>query len=154
MGKGPGPKNVLVERPDGSRFVTTYALWKHKYSKEKIVADKDFKGLGGFVQFDVDTREVGNQEVRDVTIRQIGEAGALIRITVWPEHDADEVPIQRGDLIFVDGPFEQRVVDTDSGQKVYLNASATSLVVIPPAPKAEKKVANQKPKRAAAKSKF
>lgn len=110
------------------------------------MANKEFKGIAGFVQFDVDTRDVNNQEVRDVTIRAFGEAGPLVRITVWPEHDADEVVIERGDVVFVDGPFEKRVVPTDDGQREYLNISASMLAVLPGAPKAEKEVANRKPK--------
>lgn len=28
FGKGPGPKNVLVDRGDGSKVVVTYRTWK------------------------------------------------------------------------------------------------------------------------------
>lgn len=114
------------------------------------MAEKEFKSVGGFVQFEVDERPVSNQTVRDVTIRHLGAEGPLIRITVWPEHDDTE--IDRGDLIFVDGPYEERVVQTDNGKTTYRNMSATNLVVLSSAPKAEKKVANKKPKASAKKT--
>lgn len=30
IGPGPGPKNVLAERPDGSRIVVPYPVWKYR----------------------------------------------------------------------------------------------------------------------------
>lgn len=104
------------------------------------MADRDFKGVGGFVQFDVEEREANNQTVRDVTIRALGAEGPLVRITVWPEHD--ENPIEKGDLVFIDGPYEERYVD--GRDTPYLNMSATNLVVLNAAPKAEPKVANKR----------
>lgn len=106
------------------------------------MADREFKGVGGFVQFDVDEREVNNQTVRDVTIRALGAEGPLIRVTVWEEHSG--TPIERGDLVFIDGPYEERYVD--GKDKPYLNMSATNLVVISPNAKAEPTVANKKAK--------
>ena len=33
IGPGPGPKNVLVQMPDGAKVVVPYAIWKHKLAK-------------------------------------------------------------------------------------------------------------------------
>lgn len=92
---------------------------------------KEFKGAGGFVQFDPEEREVNGQTVRDVTIRSLGSEGAYIRITVWQEWE--NLEIEKGDLVFVDGPFEAREGQTKDGEKrVYLNMSGKSLKVFKP----------------------
>lgn len=98
---------------------------------------KEFKAAGGFIQFPVEERDVNGQTVRDVTIRSLGSEGAYIRITVWPE--LADVELEEGDLIFVDGPFEARTGQSKSGEeRVYLNMSAKSLVVLNPAERTER----------------
>ncbi len=94
----------------------------------------------GFVQFDVDERDVSGQTVRDVTIRTPGADGKLVRVTVWPEFS--DTAIEKGDFVAVDGVFEARTV----GDKTYLNMSAKSLLVQKSASKADPEVAN-KPKK-------
>ena len=141
IGTGPGPKNVLVELDDGTKTVVPYAIWKHKLSKEGKVADnkKVFRTVLGFVQFPVEEREAAGQTVRDVTIRQVGSEGPYIRITLWPEFA--ETAIEEGDFVAIDGPFEVRIVDTDDGQKQYLNVSAGRVAVLGhEAPRTEREV--------------
>lgn len=130
IGPGPGPKNVLALLNDGSKVVIPYAIWKHKLSKEKQLAEfKEFKGAGGFVQFPVEERDVNGQTVRDVTIRALGSEGPYIRITVWPEFS--HVDIEQGDLVFLDGPFEAREGQSKDGEKrVYLNMSTSGSLVV------------------------
>lgn len=92
---------------------------------------KEFKSAGGFVQFDPEERDVNGQTVRDVTIRSLGSEGAYIRITVWEEWEG--LDIEKGDLVFVDGPFEAREGQNKDGEKrVYLNMSGKSLKVFKP----------------------
>lgn len=89
----------------------------------------------GFVQFEVTERELpSGQTVRDATIRTPGSDGRLVRITLWPEFDETEV--NEGDLIAVDGKFEERNVDG----KTYLNLNPNKLAVVEAAPRAEREV--------------
>lgn len=30
IGRGPGPKNVLVQQPDGKKVVVPYPVWKYR----------------------------------------------------------------------------------------------------------------------------
>jgi single-stranded DNA-binding protein len=77
----------------------------------------DYRTAVGFIQFPVDSREVVvNEEdvvVRDVTIRSAGGEGSLIRVTVWPE--LEEIELEEGDLIAVDGPFQVRDYQAGDG---------------------------------------
>ena len=121
IGAGPGPKNVLCEDTQGNRTVVPYAIWKYKYKEERVA---DYATVTGFIQFDVDTRDLSTgQEVRDVTIRST-TTGELIRITVWPDFDNTE--LYKGQFIAVDGEVTVREV----GDKVYTNLSARSIAVL------------------------
>lgn len=133
IGTGPGPKNVLVEFADGTQMCVPYAIYKHKI-KEFRLSDKEFATAVGFVQFDVKTREANNQEVRDVVIKTPGK-GQYIRITVWPEFD--DVDIEKGDFIAVDGVFTSSVYqDKEGAKRTSLQISARTLFVGNPAPRA------------------
>jgi len=145
IGTGPGPKNVLVETPDGKRFVTAYALWKYKYKEEVIMADR-YITVAGFIQFPVEEREIEslNTTVRKATIKNIGEAGALISISFFPEFD--ELELEEGDFIAVDGKYTQN----DTGDKVYHNLTAYEVWAGgSPFAKKEREVANKKAKKTA-----
>ena|SRR5688500_11607435 len=83
----------------------------------------------GFIQFDIDTDDVNGQEVRRVTVRSPGSEGKLIRITVWPEHE--DVELEKGDFIAVDGEFTTRTGQNKDGDKVtYFNVSAKRIAVL------------------------
>ena len=102
----------------------------------------EYATAAGFVQFDIDERDVGDQTVRDVTIRTLGAEGKLVKITVWPEFD--EAVIERGDFVAADGEFQTRQV----GDKTYLNLNAKKLAVTPQVQRAgrETEVVNKKTK--------
>lgn len=136
IGPGPGPKNVLAELDNGDHVVVPYAIWKFKLSKETKLAD--YATAVGFVQFDVEEREAAGQTVRDVTIRTPGAEGSLIRLTVWPEFE--DTPIEKGDFVAADGPFEAR----EYNNKTYLNLNVRTLAVIPQVERAETEVVNKK----------
>lgn len=98
----------------------------------------DYASAAGFIQFDVKTREVNGQTVRDVAIRAVGSQ-KLISVTVWPEFDA--VELERGDFIAVDGKFKQSLGQAPDGSpREYFNLSASALVKIAPAIKKERGV--------------
>lgn len=102
------------------------------------MADTVYASADGFVQFDPRTREVNNQTVRDVTIKSTG-AQKLIGITLWPEWD--DVEINKGDFVAVDGSYTVRTVQgDDGGTKEYHNISAGSLAVLPGLKKRESEV--------------
>ena len=96
------------------------------------MADKEYKTVTGFVQFDVETAEVNNQEIRRVTVQAAGSEGPLVTVTVWPEFD--NIEINKGDFLAANGTFEAR---EGKGGKVFLNLSASRLVVLPGADKSE-----------------
>lgn len=106
------------------------------------MADKQYATALGFVQFDVDERDVNGQTVRDVTIRTPGTpstgGGVLIRVTLWPEFAATEVT--KGDFIAVDGTVDVREV----GGKSYVNMNAKELAVTVPAKKLTREVVARK----------
>lgn len=90
------------------------------------MADKNYRTIVGFVQFDVEERKVSNATVRDVTVRAAGSEGPLVSVTVWPEYADHE--IQRGDFVAIDGDLQVRVGQTSSGEKrEFLNLSASKI---------------------------
>lgn len=106
------------------------------------MADRQYATALGFVQFDVDERDVNGQVVRDVTIRTPGTApdgGKLLRVTLWPEFAAESV--EKGDFIAVDGTVDVRQV----GDKTYVNMNASSLAIIEAAEKLNREVVSRKP---------
>lgn len=109
------------------------------------MADKTYATAVGFVQFDIDERDVSGQTVRDVTIRTPGTpssgGGALVKVTLWPEFATTD--IEKGDFVAVDGTLEVRTV----GDKTYLNLNASNLAVTTPAQKIDREVVNKKPAR-------
>ncbi len=107
------------------------------------MADKEYKSVAGFIQFDVEDRDVNGTSVRDVTIRALGSEGPFIKITVWD--DFEDIELNRGQFIAVDGPFEARVAANKEGvKKTYLNMSAKSIVVLEPVARGEAAVVTKK----------
>jgi len=107
------------------------------------MADKEFKSVAGFIQFDPEEREVNGQPIRDVTIRALGSEGPYIKITVWEEFG--DIELYRGQFLAVDGPFEARVVPNKQGvSTTYLNMSAKSIVVLEPVARGEASVVTKK----------
>lgn len=109
------------------------------------MADSEYATVVGFVQFDVDEREVNGQTIRDITVKTPGTEGKLVRVTVWPEYAG--VDIERGDFVAADGTVTVR----EHNGKEYTNLNAKSLAVIPGAAKAERGVV-QKPAKKIARS--
>lgn len=111
--------------------------------------NNEFIAVAGIVQFEPRDRQAAGKDVRDVTIRTIG-GNKRVSITVWPDHQ--HIPIEKGDVIFADGTYQQNQRQNNQGEMVtYHNLSATAIVRIPgsgaqesPAPKKAK--AAPKPK--------
>lgn len=104
----------------------------------------DYATAVGFVQFPVEDRELpSGQAVRDVTIRTLGLDAPLVRVTVWPEFE--DVDINEGDFIAIDGEYTERVAQNGAGEnRTYRNMSAKRIAVTPAAAKAEPEVVNKK----------
>lgn len=87
-----------------------------------------YKPILGFVQFDVNEREVNGQTVRDFAI-QPGGSGDVpqIRVTLWPEYA--DFKVAKDDLVVVEG-----LVKTNSkGGKTYYNLTPTKIKNLGPA---------------------
>lgn len=88
----------------------------------------DYITIAGIVQFDPRTRTAGDKQVRDVVIRAIGN-NKNYSVTIWPEKA--NIPINKGDVLFVDGKLSQSVGQNKAGEQVtYNNLSATAIVRI------------------------
>lgn len=87
------------------------------------MAETRYNTVAGFVQFDVEERTAGDQEVRDFLVQAIGSGGSNVRVTVWPEYV--DVDIQKGDFVAVQGKFTTETVNG----KTYHNISANKLKV-------------------------
>jgi hypothetical protein len=96
------------------------------------VADKEYRTVAGFVQFDVESAEVNNQTIRRAVVQATGSEGTLVTVTLWPEFE--DVEIEKGDFVVANGSFEAR--DGKNG-KTYLNLSAFRLIVQKPVEKGE-----------------
>lgn len=109
------------------------------------MADK-YITVAGFIQFPVEEAHIEalNTDVRRATIKNIGEAGALISISFFPEFD--ELELNEGDFIAVDGKYNQN----DTGDKVYHNLTAYEVWAGgPPFEKKEREVTNKKGRKTA-----
>lgn len=103
------------------------------------MADKQYAGASGIVQFDPRSREANGKTVTDVVIRANGSQ-KLVQITVWPEYLL-ETPIKKGDFVAADGSFETRTYQAQDGStRESLQLNPSSLVVVPCVPKAERSV--------------
>lgn len=101
----------------------------------------DYATVAGFIQFDVNERDVNGQEVRDVTVRAIGTQ-KLVKVTVWS--DFSDVPLAKGDFIVADGKFSTNEGQAKDGTPItYLNLSASNLLRLEPAERAEREVVNR-----------
>lgn len=104
----------------------------------------------GFVQFDPREREANNQKVIDYTIKTTGTDGVLIRVTVWPELQDED--IEKGDFVAVDGKLTVgSYTGSDGASRQSVQISATSLAVLKGIKRAEREVVNT-PKGRAKKS--
>ena len=104
------------------------------------MSDVVYASAVGFIQFDPQEREVNGQTVRDITIKTPGEAGKLIRITVWPEWAVD---LNKGDFVAVDGKLTVGAYKgRDGEERQSIQLSTSSLVVVPGAKRAERGVVN------------
>lgn len=83
--------------------------------------DTLFGSASGFIQFDVEEREWNDGIIRDATIRSLA-SGDLLRISFFP--DFEEVPLERGDFIAVDGKIQIRDVEVDGETRTYVNMTA------------------------------
>ena len=83
----------------------------------------EYRNFIGYVQFDVNDREVGSQKVRDFVIQPVGTGGGSLRVTLWPEFAGAKV--EKGDSVHVQGKFS---MNTSNG-KTYANLSCTDLTV-------------------------
>lgn len=100
----------------------------------------EYVGAQGFVQFDVNERDVNGQTVRDVVVKNAGKP-INIRITLWPEFE--DVDVQKGDFVAVEGKFTRNTYQAQDGtNKESLQISASSLYVGKPAVRKERSVAN------------
>ncbi len=82
--------------------------------------------VAGLVQFPPRTRQAGDKTVRDVLIRMIG-SNKNISITLWPEKE--DVIVNKGDFIVVDGKHSQSVGQNKDGEQVtYNNMSASTIM--------------------------
>lgn len=102
----------------------------------------NYASLVGFVQFDPQVRDVNGQQVKEFMVRAVGFQGQpLVKVTLWPEFADSFDLIQQGVYVAVDGKYNQ---GSGEGGKVYHNLSASSLLVLEPAAKADRgtRVAN------------
>lgn len=83
---------------------------------------KEYGSVAGFVQFDVEERELDSgATVRDATVRSIA-TGDLVRVTLW--EDFAEVDVEKGDWLACDGQFTTR----EHKGKEYVNMSPFQVV--------------------------
>ena len=103
----------------------------------------DYATVAGFVQFDPNEREVNGQQVKDVTVRAVGTQ-KYVKITVWSDFAEHFPALERGVFIVADGKFSTNEGQDKSGKPVtYLNLSATNLVILPSAARAERDVVSK-----------
>jgi len=107
-----------------------------------------YNTIAGFIQFDVNEREVSGQNVRDIVVQAVGSGGRNVRITIWPEYSA--VALDKGMFVVASGKF----TESESNGKTYLNLSASELLVLPAIEKGTAGVANALPDSAAADDDF
>lgn len=69
------------------------------------MANSDYVTIIGFVPFDITTREVNGEAVRDVTVRD-AVSGDLIKCTVWSSFD--DIEVYKGDLVAIEGKLSVR----------------------------------------------
>lgn len=133
IGIGPGPKNVLVELPDGSKTVVPYRVWKYQYAplqKRSQLAEDTYRSFIGFVKFDPRDGEAGGKQIRSFVIRNVGvkEQAMDVRATLWPSHD--HVELAQGDLVAVEGKFNVNKTKKDGEPITYFNLSVSNIVVL------------------------
>jgi hypothetical protein len=139
IGKGPGPKNVLVECDDGSKLVVAYRTWKYKYAPTTTRSnqlakktDAQFRTVVGIVEFDPrESTTKSGSDIRNITVSQTGFKENAIKVgaTLWPSHE--HVAVEKGDVVVLRGKFERNNGTNASGESVtYNNLSVSSILVL------------------------
>jgi len=100
----------------------------------------DYASAVGFVQFDPTVREANGQTVVDYTLKTPGTDGRLIRVTVWPELQGDE--IKRGDFLAVDGKMTISSYEKEGERRQSIQISAKQLAYLPGRSQADREVVN------------
>ena len=77
------------------------------------------------VQFDPEERDVQDQKVRSVTVRDTASQ-AKINATVWANFK--DVEIEKGDVLVIEGKGSQTTKETDEGTKTYNNFSVNGIL--------------------------
>lgn len=95
----------------------------------------------GFVQFEPVWRDANGKDVVDYTIRTPGSDGSLVRVTVWPELQGDD--IQKGDFIAADGKLTVGSYEKDGETRKSIQINAYSLAVIKGRKPEEREVVNR-----------
>lgn len=101
----------------------------------------DYASAAGFVQFDPQEREANGQTVVDYTIKTPGMDGQLIRVTVWPELQGDD--IAKGDFLAVDGKLTISSYEKDGEKRQSIQISARQLATLPGRQSADREVVNK-----------
>lgn len=105
------------------------------------MADTQYVSAVGFVQFDPRERDANGQTVVDYTIRTPGTEGILVRVTVWPELQGDE--INKGDFLAVDGKLSiGSYKGQDGAMRQSVQITASQLAVLPGRSRAPREVVN------------
>lgn len=92
------------------------------------MAEKVYRTVIGVVQFDPQDGEAAGKSIRNIVLRQVGfkEQSVNVYVTVWPSHE--DMEIERGDVLIVEGPYNQGKGKTKDGSpRVYHNISATRI---------------------------
>lgn len=100
----------------------------------------DYASAFGFVQFDPVVREANGQSVIDYTIKTPGMEGQLVRITVWPELQGDD--IQKGDFLGADGKLTVSTYDKNGETRQSIQISAKQLTTSKGRQQADREVVN------------
>lgn len=135
FGTGPGPKNVGVRFPDGSKVVYTYREYK------KLMAETVYASVEGFIQFDPQVRDANGQKVTDVTVKTQGAEGKLVRVTIWPELAVDG--LEKGDWLAADGKLTISSYEGKNGPAQSIQISASALAVVKGVKRQERGVVNE-----------
>lgn len=134
FGTGPGPKNVGVRFPDGSKVVYTYREYK------KLMSETVYASVEGFIQFEPQVRDANGQKVTDVTVKTQGSDGKLVRITIWPELETD---VELGDWLAAEGKLTLGRYEGKNGPTQSIQVSASKLAVVKGVKKQVRAVVNE-----------
>ena len=102
----------------------------------------EYAHISGFVQFEPIERELDDGgKVRDISVRGAGVEQPLVRVTLWPQFE--DVEVEEGDFVAIDGTYEERVGQKkDGGKTTFRNMNARRVFVAKGEQPAERTVAN------------